>query len=46
SRTELGFAKRTCIVCCSDRFTCMREARHSQEEFNAVLNDVLINLDK
>lgn len=46
SRTELGYAKRTCIVCGGDRFTCMREARHSQEDFNASLNAALINLDK
>lgn len=46
SRTELGFAKRTCIVCGQDRFTCMREDRHSQEDFNAALNSVLLNLDK
>lgn len=46
SRAELGLTKRTCIVCGSDRFFCMRESRHSQEEFNAVLNRTLINLDK
>lgn len=46
SRTELGYAKRTCIVCGDDRFTCMREARHSQEDFNACLNAALLNLDK
>ncbi len=46
SRSELGLAKRTCIVCGEDRFTCMREARHTQEEFNAQLDDALLNLDK
>lgn len=46
SRTELGYAKRTCIVCGGDRFTCMREERHTQEDFNASLNAALLNLDK
>ena len=46
SRTELGYAKRTCIVCGGDRFTCMRKERHTQEDFNASLNATLLNLDK
>lgn len=46
SRIELGYAKRTCIVCGGDRFTCMREERHTQEDFNASLNAALLNLDK
>lgn len=46
SRSELGFAKRSCIVCGGDRFICMREDRHSQEDFNARLDKTLLNLDK
>ena len=46
SRTELGYAKRSCIVCGGDRFTCMREERHSQEDFNECLDTALLNLDK
>lgn len=46
SRSELGLAKRTCIVCGKDRFTCMRDGKHTQEEFNAKLDDALLNLDK
>lgn len=46
SRTNLGLHKRSCIVCGGDRFTCMREERHSQEDFNACLAKTLLNLDK
>lgn len=46
SRSDLGLHKRSCIVCGGDRFICMREDRHSQEDFNARLDKTLLNLDK
>lgn len=46
SRTELGFNCRTCIICGGDRFTCIREERHTQEDYNACLNKALLKLDK
>ena len=46
SRSDLGLIKRNCVVCGGDRFACMHEDRHSQEDFNARLDKILLNLDK
>lgn len=46
SRSDLGLIKRNCVVCGGDRFVCMHEDRHSQEDFNARLDKILLNLDK